>query len=107
LLSADYCADIVASSFEQNNFSSNFLKKYHKLWFNDIGKELKRGMTFRTIFKKLSDEELDKYICKFKNPKIVDIINKYGDIDYPSKLVTPLIKKNLSILKIAKNILKK
>jgi geranylgeranyl reductase family protein len=107
LLSADHCANIVGFSLEKNNFSSNFFKKYHKLWYKDIGKELNRGMTFRMIFKKLSDEEFDKYICRFKDPKIVDIVNKFGDIDYPSKLVTPLIKKNPAILKIAKNIFKR
>jgi hypothetical protein len=64
-------------------------------------------MTFRTIFKKLSDKEYDKYISRFKNPKIIEIINKYGDIDYPSKLASPIIKKNPSILKLAKNIFKK
>ena len=107
LLSADHCANIVNCSLEQNNFSSIFLKKYHKLWYKDLGKELNRGMTFRTVFKKLSDKEYDKYIYRFKNPKIIEIINKYGDIDHPSKLASPLIKKNLSILKLAKNILKK
>jgi flavin-dependent dehydrogenase len=107
LLSADHCANIVACSLGQNNFSSIFLKKYHKLWYKDIGKELNRGMTFRTIFKKLSDKEYDKYISRFKNPKIIEIINKYGDIDYPSKLASPIIKKNPSILKLAKNIFKK
>jgi len=107
LLSANHCADVVVDSLEKNDFSSNFLKKYHKLWNKDIGKELNRGMTFRTVFKKLSDEEFDKYISKFKNPKIAEIINKYGDIDYPSKLSSPLIKKNPSILKLAKKMLKK
>lgn len=107
LLSADHCANTVTFSLEQNNFSSIFLKKYHKLWNRDLGKELNRGMTFRKIFKKLSDDEFNKYISKFKNPKIVDIINKYGDIDYPSKLASPIIKKNPLILKLAKNVLKK
>jgi geranylgeranyl reductase family protein len=107
LLSANHCANVVVDSLEKNDFSSNFLKKYHKLWNKDIGKELNRGMTFRTVFKKLSDEEFDKYISRFKNQNIAEIINKYGDIDYPSKLATPLIKKNPSILKLAKKILKK
>ncbi len=64
-------------------------------------------MTFRTIFKKLSDKEFDKYIVDLKTQRLLNIINKYGDIDYPSKLASPLIKKNPSILKLAKNILKK
>jgi digeranylgeranylglycerophospholipid reductase len=106
LLSADHCANVAVESLEKNDFSANFLKKYHKLFNKDIGKELNRGMTFRTVFRKLSDDNFDKYISKFKNQKIVDIINKYGDIDYPSKLANPLIKKNPSLLKLGAAILK-
>ena len=107
LLSAEHCANIATSSLEKNNFSSIFLKKYHKLWYKDLGKELNLGMIFRRIFRKLSDDELNKYICKFSNPNIISIINRYGDIDYPSKLASPIIKINPSILKLAKKILKK
>ncbi len=107
LLSAEHCANIATFSLEKNNFSSMVLKKYHKLWYKDLGKELNLGMIFRRIFKKLSDKELNKYICKLTNPKTVNLINKYGDIDYPSRLASPIIKINPSILKLAKNILKK
>lgn len=106
LLSANHCASVVIESLEKNDFSSNSLRKYHKLWDKEIGKELNRGMTFRTVFKNLSDEGFDKYISKFNKPKIVDIINRYGDIDFPSKLVSPLIKKDPSLLKLGAIILK-
>ena len=71
----------------------NFLKKYQKLWLKDVGRELNVGMKFRYIYRNLSDKQFDKYLEKFNNTKIIDIINKYGDIDYPSKLLKPLIKK--------------
>jgi len=54
-----------------------------------------------------SKSEFNKYIYKFTNPNIVNIINRYGDIDYPSKLASPIIKINPSFLKLAKKILKK
>ena len=82
------------------------MKKYHKLWFNDIGREIFLGLKFRKIFKSLSDEQMDKYILKFQSEKNTKIISKYGDIDYPSKLVPHLLKKNPSLLKLIFNIVK-
>jgi hypothetical protein len=64
-------------------------------------------MRFRRIYRKLSDIQFDKYIEKFSNPKIVDIISEYGDIDYPSKLVRPLIKKIPTLLKFSTTTIKK
>ena len=65
------------------------------------------GMKFRKIFKSLTDKQMDKYIEKFQNPKITEIITRYGDIDYPSKLVKPLLKKTPSLIKLLPNIIKK
>ena len=92
LLCAKNCSDIAINSLESNNFSAQFLKDYQNLWQKEIGSELKRGMRFRSIFKRLTDDKIDKYIQKLNNPKILEIINEHGDIDYPSKLVKPLLK---------------
>jgi len=106
LLCAKYCSSVAVEALQENNFSFRFLKKYHRLWSADIGVELNRGMKFRKIFKILSDKQLDKYILKFQNPKIREIITKYGDIDHPSKLVKPLLKKVPSLLRLIPSIIK-
>lgn len=106
LLCAGHCSDVAMDSLRKNNFTSQFLKKYHKLWFKDIGMELNLGMKFRRIFKGLPDKQFDKYIEKFSNPKIIEIISKYGDIDYPSKLVKPLLRNAPSLLKLIPYIIK-
>jgi len=93
LLCANLCSEVAIESLQKKDFSSNFLKKYQKLWQKEIGSELRKGMRFRNIFKNLSDKKMDKYIEKLQNPKIIETINEFGDIDYPSKLVKPLIKK--------------
>ena len=100
LLCASHCSTVSIESLQKNDFTSKFLKKYHKLWSTDIGRELYLGMKFRKIFKNLSDKKFDKYIEKFQNPKINEIISRYGDIDYPSKLLKPLLKKTPSLLKL-------
>jgi len=106
LVSANHCAKVALEALQKKNFSSQFLKKYHKLWYADIGMELFLGMRFRKIFKNLTDNQMDKYIKKFQNPKIIDIISQYGDIDYPSKLVTPLLKKTPTLLRLIPSIIK-
>lgn len=106
LLCANYCSSVAIESLHKNDFSSRFLKKYHKLWMTDIGRELNLGMKFRKIFKNLTDHQTDKCIEKFQNPEITEIITKYGDIDYPSKLMKPLFKKVPSLIKLLPNIIK-
>jgi geranylgeranyl reductase family protein len=90
---ADYCSKVAIDSLQKRDFSSNFLKSYQKLWQKNIGSELRKGMRFRSIFKNISDKKMDKYFEKLQNPEIIETINEYGDIDYPSKLVKPLLKK--------------
>jgi geranylgeranyl reductase family protein len=106
LLCAGHCSDVALDAFQANDFSSSFLKKYHKLWTADIGRELNLGMKFRRIFRNLTDNQFDKYIERFQDPKITKIISEYGDIDYPSKLVKPLLKKAPSLLKILPSVIK-
>ena len=106
LLSASHCAKVAIDALQKNNFSSQYLKKYHKLWYADLGKELYLGMKFRKIFKNLSDNQMDKYIKKFQDPKITEIISEYGDIDYPSKLVRPLLKKTPTLIRLIPSIIK-
>jgi len=106
LLCANHCSNVAIDALSKNDFTIKSLKKYHKLWTADIGRELFLGMKFRKIFRNLSDKQFDKYIDKFQNPKIIETFNKYGDIDYPSKLVKPLLKRAPTLLKLAPNMLK-
>jgi geranylgeranyl reductase family protein len=106
LLCAQHCSAVAVDALKKNNFTSNFLKKYYKLWSADIGTELNIGMKLRKIFKNLSDKQLDKYVLKFQNPKIREVITKHGDIDHPIKLVKPLLKTSPSLLKLLPSIIK-
>ena len=71
LLCASHCSKVAIDALEKDDYTSQFLKKYHKLWNADIGRELYLGMKFRKIYKNLSDKQMDKYIEKFQNPKIL------------------------------------
>jgi geranylgeranyl reductase family protein len=92
LYCSQYCAQVALSALQTNIFESDFLMKYHQLWFESIGKELNKGMLYKRIFFRLSNKKLDKVLNLIDNSKILDIINTHGDIDYPSRLSIPLMQ---------------
>jgi geranylgeranyl reductase family protein len=106
LMCSRYCATVAIDALKNKNTTN--LMRYHKLWSEAVGQELSRGMTLRKIFKNLTDKQLDSYILKFNDQKLRDIITTYGDIDYPSKLILPLLKVAPGLLKtLSSSFLKK
>jgi hypothetical protein len=63
-------------------------------------------MKLHGLYTTFSDAQFDKYIAKFSDPSINNAINQYGDIDYPSKLIKPLLKHLPSLLTLIPGILK-
>jgi geranylgeranyl reductase family protein len=100
LLCASICSSVAIEALDKNDVSYQSLKKYQTQWISEIGKELSAGIRFRRIFKNLDDKQIDKYIHRLNTKENIDIICKYGDIDYPSKLALPLLRKNPSFLKL-------
>jgi flavin-dependent dehydrogenase len=107
LFCAVKCAIVAEKALQKQQFDAQFLKSYHTKWIREIGRELMMGMKFRKIFVSLNDEQLNKYLKKLNNQKTVEIINTYGDIDYPSRLVTPLIRASPSLLSLVPMMLKR
>jgi geranylgeranyl reductase family protein len=106
LICAEQCSNVSIDALQKNKFNSQYLKKYHKSWSVDIGRELYLGMKFRKIFKHFTDKQFDKYIEKFQSSKINQVISRYGDIDYPSKLIKPMLKKAPSLFRLLPTSLK-
>lgn len=107
LLCATHCAQIGSEAVQRHAFDEQFLKHYHTRWTKQIGRELSLGMRFRKIFSSLTDNQLDKYIKKLNTTKTIDVINTYGDIDYPSRLALPLLKTSPSLISLAPALLKR
>jgi digeranylgeranylglycerophospholipid reductase len=107
LLCATHCSNRAEEAFQQQRFDEKFLQEYHTAWTKEIGRELSLGMRFRRIFTHFTDHQFDKYLEKLKTQKILDTINAYGDIDYPSRLAFPLLKTAPSLLSLAPTLLKR
>jgi geranylgeranyl reductase family protein len=99
---AEQCAATANRALEINEFSEKVLKNYQKKCHDAIGKELKRGMRLHKVYMHLRDHQLEDGFRLLSDEKIVSMISKYGDIDYPSKLVMKLFKKVPALLKFAR-----
>ena len=69
---------------------------YKKEYMKKFGRELKNCLIIRKFYLKLKDKDLN--IIADYVERNVELINKYGDIDYPSILMKKFIKKNPKIL---------
>ncbi len=107
LLCAAQCCEISEDAFQAHRFDAEFLQRYHLAWSKEIGRELFLGMRFRSMFRRLSDSQFNKYVEKLNTRKTIDAINTYGDIDYPSRLAIPILKKVPSLLSLAPTLLKR
>jgi len=106
LVCARCCASVAVEALDEKDIGGRFLSRYHRLWSKEIGKELSLGMRFRGFFRNLDDEQIDKILNVLGNEKSVEVIGEYGDIDYPSKLVFPLLKACPSLLKFLPSVFK-
>lgn len=107
LLCSTYCANVAEKAAQDHRFDERSLQPYHTQWTKEIGRELSLGMRFRKIFTSFTDTQLTKYLEKLQNPKIIETINTYGDIDYPSRLAFPLLRTSPSLLSLVPSLLKR
>lgn len=97
-VSSGICADIIKKAFEKNDFSRNMLQEYHSMWSEKLKRELVLGMWFRKVYRRMKDDELEKFLSYLKREDVINTINRYGDMDHPSKLILPMCRKIPALL---------
>lgn len=103
LKSSINAAKAILNHFKDSSYSlTNFEKLNAKLL-----KELKMDLKIHNIYSSFSDSELKDLFTILSKRENVEIIEKYGDIDFPSKVAFALLKHNLSLLKYGSKLLKK
>ncbi len=99
LLSAKCAVEATANALERGDYSEESLSSYETCWRSRIGKELKNALFLHRIYRKIRDEEFNKIIETLRDESIIKIINRYGDIDYPSRVVFKILRKKPSLLR--------
>ncbi|HEC82705.1 MAG TPA: geranylgeranyl reductase family protein [Thermoplasmatales archaeon] len=82
-------AKILAENFED-------FKKYRTEFMKKFGNELKKCLIARKIFLKMKNEDFNFFAEHIE--KEIDVINKYGDLDYQTRVAIHFIKKHLFLI---------
>ncbi|UCE36794.1 MAG: NAD(P)/FAD-dependent oxidoreductase [Thermoplasmata archaeon] len=106
LLSGGYAANVAAGALEYEDVSEKSLRKYPQLVQADVGKELKRAFQLRKIYLGLKDKHIEEGFKILADKKVLSLIGKRGDIDYPSGLTKAVLKKAPRLMKFAGPVLK-
>ena len=93
LVSAGHLADVADKALRDGDLSEKRLKEYHARWDADIGRELYVGWRLRKAFMHLRDDQLDDLFHLLDDKELLAMVNSLGDIDYPSRLAKPLLRK--------------
>ena len=103
LTAAEHASNVLSKRLSEN--SKEGLQEYNRLWQGDIGKEVRRDWAMHSYYSRMDDSRLEKAFSLLSREDVVQIINNLGDIDYPSRLVLPLIHACPSLSKMMAPIL--
>jgi digeranylgeranylglycerophospholipid reductase len=92
LLGARHAARVTVEALQREDFSAAFLSRYQKAFMADAGDELKRGADLQRLFATLSNAHLERLLARLRSKRLAGLINNYGDIDFPSRLLFELFK---------------
>jgi digeranylgeranylglycerophospholipid reductase len=99
LTCSDFAATTAIQALEAKDYSARMLHRYHRAWTKSIGKELRKDLAIHESFSKLTDPQFEELFDIFDNPQMRALIEKKGDIDFPSKVGWALIKEDPRLLK--------
>ncbi|KAA8922091.1 geranylgeranyl reductase family protein [Thermoplasma sp.] len=97
IFSSDVAARYVIEDLENGN-TGTALKKYDREIRATIGRELKKDSMVQSIYSRISDRSFNRIYGMISNEKIIDVINRSGDIDYPSTVIIKVLLRNPGIL---------
>jgi len=88
--SARYAARVAARCCAEGDFGDSALSEYESLWKADFGRELKLGLHLLRLRQSLNPVQIDDLCQKLNDPRVIETVVRYGDMDRPSELVRRL-----------------
>ena len=70
---AKIAAEVLKESFERQDFSENFLKKYSEIWYESRGKSLERIEKIRAVLENMDNEDLNFLAENLSSENIIDL----------------------------------
>ncbi len=92
LVASEHLALTADACLCSDRLSRADLRPYEREVKRGIARELRKGTLLRGVYKRFNDDDLNTLAELCNQPKARAVIERVGDIDYPSRLVLPLLK---------------
>jgi geranylgeranyl reductase family protein len=94
MVSGSHAAATLERALESDDLSWKSLSAYQKGWRSDLGRELWIDGLVQRFFAMLGDRSFNSMYRFISRPEIIGLINRTGDIDFPSRVVLSLMARN-------------
>ncbi len=91
LVGSEHLAAVADRGLRTDGLSRGDLLPYERKVKRTIARELRKGTLMRGVYKRFSDADLNRLAHLLSKPRPKAVIEGVGDIDYPSRLVLPLL----------------
>jgi digeranylgeranylglycerophospholipid reductase len=92
LVASEFLAHTAGKALRTDRLDRGSLLPYERDVRRVIGRELRKGRRLRALYKRMQDEDFNRLARILSTPKAKAVIERVGDIDYPSRLVLPLMR---------------
>lgn len=96
---AEHLVEVAAGALEAGDLGDARLQEYHRRWSDTVGRELRTGARLRKAFMHLRDDEVEALFRELDDPEALQLINRLGDIDHPSRLAGTLLRRKPALLR--------
>lgn len=91
LVGSEHLATVADRGLRGDRLSRGDLLPYERRVKRTIARELRKGTLMRGVYKRFGDDDLNRLARLLSKPRPKAVIERLGDIDYPSRLVLPLL----------------
>lgn len=92
LVASEFLADVADRGLATDRLGRGDLRAYEVRVRRTIARELRKGRVLRAIYKRFRDDDFNELARLLSRPRPKAVIESVGDIDYPSRLVWPLLR---------------
>lgn len=93
MLCGKIAGEVAARCTLSGKTQARFLREYERRWRAKLERELSLGLRAHQMLTQLSDEQIARALKLLALPALRRLIERFGDIDYPSKIARELFRR--------------
>jgi len=87
MLCASIAVEAIREAARRGDFSAKILRRYERAWTQQIGQELKAGLSLRELFAQMSDAQIDAMVELGARDDILALVKRLAQFDWHRNLI--------------------